>query len=261
VATGVQDYPALIKMKYGDRNFPQSTYSGNANFFGITFDPTAQNTTVYDSADGISSWVVITLPGGAKIAFGSGQAADGTDIYVPTQTPWITAANMVAIPTIQGGGGSGHGAHGVRICSIQGLLVGAQYSDIPSAGNIWSGIANWIAVAWTPGLITETVAGPGKFVIINLADGNQIAFGANGGSITSDVLPSGSSFGLPTGFTTDKMLAIPSPWGYSGSGDNVLHAIATCDISGTTANLSYVDGSGNSWSGWVNWFAFCWRKV
>lgn len=258
---GVPDYPALISMKYGDRNFPQSLYSGNANFFGIAFDPTGINTTVYDSSDGVSSWVVITLPGGAKIAFGSGQTPDGGTIYVPTETPWLTAANLLTIPTIQGGGGNGHAASGVKVCAIQGLVVEAQYSDIPNGSSTWSGVANWIGVAWTPGLITQTVAGPGKFVIINLADGNQIAFGANGGSITSDVLPSGSSFALPTGFTTDQMLVIASPWGYSGSGTNELHAIATCDISGTTGNLRYVDASGNSWGGWLNWFAFCWRKI
>ena len=255
--SGTQDYPALISMKYGDRNSPQSTYSGNANFFGIAFDPTGQNATVYDSSDGISSWVVITLPGGAKIAFGSGQGANGTSIYVPTQTPWITAANMLIIPTIQGGGGSGHGAHGVGDCTVNGLVLNAEYSDIPGGSNLWYGVANWLAVAWTPGLITETVAG-GKFVVINLADGNSIAFGANPNDGVS-VLPSGSGFGLPTGFTTDKLLAIASPASYSGSGGNVLHCIANCDVSGTTVNLIYIDGSGNAWSGDLNWFAFCWK--
>lgn len=253
LVSGVLDYPALISMKYGDRNFPQSTYSGNANVFAIAFDPTGDNTTVYDSSDGKSSWVVIVLPGGAKIAFGSGNAADGTNIYVPTQCPWITAANIVAIPTIQGGGGSGHGAHGIGNCFFTGLNVSAWYDDFSSASNVWSGTANWLAVAWTPGLATVAVTG-GKFVVINLADGNQIAFG-------SGLLVSGSSFGLPAGFTSNQMCSIASPASQEGSGDNVMHCVSNCDISGTTATLNYIDGSGNSWSGDVNWFAFCWRKI
>jgi hypothetical protein len=264
-ATGIPDYPALIAMKYGDRNFPQSAYSGNANVFAIAFDPTGINTTVYDSPDGSSSWVVITLPGGAKIAFGSGNQAAKTNIYIPTETPWITVATTLAICTIQGGNGGGNGAHGIGSCqlidgtnqSLPGFTVNSDYSDIPGGGNIWNGNANWLAVAWTPGLITETVAG-GKFVIINLADGNQIAFGASAGP---SPLPSGSSFALPAGFATDKMLAIASPASYSGSGSNVMHCIANCDVSDTTVNLAYIDGSGNAWGGDVNWFAFCWRKI
>lgn len=257
-ATGTLDYPALISMKYGDRNFPQSLYSGNGNFFGIAFDPTGVNTTVYDSSDGISSWVVITLPGGAKIAFGSGQTPDGEAIYVPTETPWLTAENMVAIPTIQGGGGNGHAMHGVKYCYFNyapnQFTVRAEYDDFDSGNNTWSGVANWMAVAWTAGLITETVAG-GEFVIINLADGNKIAFGASNSTVS---LVSGSSFGLPAGFNSKNMLAIASPNSQTGSGDNDLHCIANCSISDTTATLIYVDASGNSWSGSVNWFAFCW---
>jgi hypothetical protein len=252
-ATGTQDYPALISMKYGDRNFPQSTYSGNANFFGIAFDPTGQNATIYDSADGVSSWVVITLPGGSKIAFGSGNTADGGTIYVPTETPWITASNLLIIPTIQDGGGSGHGAHGVKFCSVTGLTVAAQYDDFSSGSNTWSGTANWLAVAWTPGLVTQSVSN-GEFLIISLADGNKIAFGAG------QAMNSGASFDLPAGFTTDKMLAIATPSGQTGSNDNVMHCVANCAISGTTATLIYIDGSGNSWSGSVNWFAFCWQN-
>jgi hypothetical protein len=253
-ASGILDFPALISMKYGDRNFPQSQYSGNANVMAIAFDPTGVNTTVYDSTDGISSWVVITLPGGAKIAFGSGNAADGTDIYVPgAAAPWIAAANMLSIPTIQGGAYTGHAMHGVNSCSITGLTMSATYSDIPSGSTVYPGTGNWMAVAWTPGLVTQTVTG-GEFVVINLADGNKIAFGAGN-------VPSGSSFGLPAGFTSDQMAAIPSPSSYSGSGDNDMHVISLCDISGTTCRLIYIDGSGNNWSGNVNWFAFCWADA
>jgi len=252
--TGILDYPALIDMKYGNRSYPQSTYSGNANVFLIAFDPSGDNTTVYDSSDGTSSWVVITLPGGSKIAFGSGTAADGADIYIPSECPWITSSNLLVTPTIQGETTyTGHGAHGVQDCSITGLTVSAKYSDYGSASNVWTGNANWIAVAWTPGREVVEVTG-GKFVVIKLADGNKIAFGA--GHVSS-----GASFGLPTGFSSSQMCAIPTPRSFSNSGDNVLHAVSQCDISGTTANLTYIDGSGNSWSGDVNWFAFCWANA
>jgi hypothetical protein len=107
-----------------------------------------------------------------------------------------------------------------------------------------------MAVAWMPGRETVTVQG-GKWVLINLGKDNQVAFGAGS-------LPAGSSFGLPTGYDSSKLLSIATPASFSGSGDNVLHAISNCDIAGTAAQLIYIDGSGNSWSGSVNWFAFAW---
>ena len=249
--SGIADYPAGINIKYGNRSNPQSSYSANGNLFAIAFNPSGKNVTVYDSSDGSSSWAVFTLPGGAKLAVGSGYGPDGSMIYIPTQTPWITAANLLSIVSIQGGDGTGRGAGGFK-AKLSGLTIEASYRNYDSA-DTWSGQGNWLAVSWTPGLVTESVTG-GEFLILNLAGGNKIAFGA--GSLFS-----GSSFSLPAGFTSEQMVSIPTPAGFSNNNDNCLHAISNCSISGTTVNLNYVDGAGNDWSGDVNWFAFCWADA
>jgi hypothetical protein len=243
-----------VNMKYGDRNWPQSTYSGNANIFAIAFTPAAAGIsgalTTYLSPDGLSEWTVITLPGGSKFAIGQGSGANGDTIFIPAAAPWINVPNLLSCCSIHGGAGTGHGAHGVNQCGLDGLVIEATYADTGSASNVWPGSVDWMAVAWMPGRETVTVQG-GKWVLINLGKDNQVAFGAGS-------LPAGSSFGLPTGYDSSKLLSIATPASFSGSGDNVLHAISNCDIAGTAAQLIYIDGSGNSWSGSVNWFAFAW---
>jgi len=252
--SGIADYPPTVDMKYGDRNWPQSTYSGNANFIAIAFTPEAAGISgalkTYVSPDGLSAWTVITLPGGSKFAIGQGSGANGETIFTPTDAPWINASNMRSICSIHGGAGTGNGAHGVNQCGLNGLTIQATYADTGSASNVWPGSVNWIAIAWMPGRETVAVQG-GEWVLINLGRNNQVAFGS--GSI-----PAGSSFGLPTGYNSTQMLSIATPASFSGSGDNVLHAISNCDIADTTAQLIYVDGAGNSWGGNVNWFAFAW---
>jgi hypothetical protein len=251
---GIPDFPPVIDMKYGDRNNPQSTYSGNANFFAIAFTPSAAGISgalaTYVSPDGNSEWTVITLPGGSKFAIGQGSGANGDTIFTPGAVPWISAANMLAICSIHGGAGTGRGAHGVNQCGLSGLTIEATYADTGSGSDVWPGSVDWMAVAWMPGRATATVQG-GKWVLLNLGKGNQVAFGAG-------AVPAGSSFGLPSRYTQLQMLSIATPASFSGSGDNVMHAVSNCDIAGTTAQLSYVDGSGNNWSGDVNWFAFAW---
>ena len=251
---GVPDFPPVVNMKYGDRNWPQSTYSGNANIFAIAFTPAAAGIsgalTTYLSPDGLSEWTVITLPGGSKFAIGQGSGANGDTIFTPAAAPWINVPNLLSCCSIYGGAGTGHGAHGVNQCGLSGLTIEATYADTGSASNVWPGSVNWIAVAWIPGRETVSTSG-GEWVLINLGKGNQVAFGAG-------TIPAGSSFGLPTGYDSTKLLSIATPASYSGSGGNVTHAISNCDIAGTTAQLIYIDGSGNSWTGSVNWFAFAW---
>jgi hypothetical protein len=202
------------------------------------------------SPDGLSEWNVITLPGGSKFAIGQGSGANGDTIFVPAAVPWINVPNLLACCSIHGGAGTGHGAHGVNQCGLSGLTIQATYADFGSASNVWPGSVDWIAVAWMPGRTTVSVQG-GKWVLVNLGKGNQVAFG-------SGTISAGSSFGLPTGYDSEKLLSIATPASFSSSGDNVLHAVSNCEITGTTAKLIYIDGSGNSWSGTVNWFAFAW---
>ena len=267
-ATGTLDYPPYVVMKYGGRGDPPPRYSGIANVFAIAYDPTGENNTVYSSpltsagypdvsndySSSAGTWAVFTLPGGSQFAVGSGCGYSGDTIFTPAECPWIKAANMLSICSIQNSDVGDNGAHGINQCCLTGLTLTATYADYGSADNVWTGGATWLAVAWSPGHTPVSVTG-GEFLVINLSDGNKIAFGAG------SLLNAGASFSLPPGFSESQLMTIGIPGSFSGSGDNVLHAVSQCDISGTTAQLTYVDGSGNSWSGAVNWFAFAWANA
>lgn len=251
-SVGVPDFLPVVNMKYGGRSYPQSTYSGNANIFAIAFDPTGNNCTVYNSPDGLSSWAVFTLPGGSKLGIGKGSGADGDSIFVPSQTPWITSSNMLSIVTVQGGNGTGRGMGGINAATLSGLTINASYRNYDSS-DTWSGTGIWLAVAWMPGAITVTTQG-GKWVVVSMGNGNHITFG-------SGVLASGSAFGFPMSYGQLQFLSFASPASFTGNHDNALHVISNCDVAGTTVQLAYIDGSGNSWNGNVNWFSFGWGTL
>jgi hypothetical protein len=57
-------------------------------------------------------------------------------------------------------------------------------------------------------------------------------------------------------------LTMATPASFAGSGDNVMHGVAQCDIGATFSPvLTYVDGSGNAWGGNINWMAFSWLNA
>lgn len=252
--TGIPDFSPVIDMKYGDRKTPQSTYSGNANIFAIAFTPTAAGISgalkTYVSSDEKSQWTVITLPGGSKLALGQGEGADGSTIFMPSEVPWINVDNMLYIISVHGGDGTGRGVGGINAATLLGSVIQASYRNYDSS-DTWTGIGDWIAIAFMPARVPETVHG-GKWYTINLGRDNQVAFG-------SGVVASGESFGLPSGYSDDKMLTISTPASFSDNQDNPMHAVSNCNISHATAQLVYMDGAGHVWSGNVNWFAFAWK--
>ena len=146
-----------------------------------------------------------------------------------------------------------HQMHGIWECALSGLDVQMEYGDNDSGtGNIWTGSANWLAVAWTPGLATEAVAG-GEFLVIKLTAGNRIAFGAG-------TLAAGAALGIPAGFTAANLLTIATPASFQSSGAHIACGVYACAIEdGVYSHLLYTDQDENLWYGNVNWFAFCWE--
>lgn len=250
---GIPDYPIRVIMKYGDASTPQNLWTGSANIFAIAYDPSGTNVTQYPAPAGTPGfWVVFKLPGGAQLAIGRGQAAHGTGIWVPAALQsWITGGgNMISVCSPHGNESGSNDAHGILKCQLSGLTAEMQYED--GAGNIWAGSANWLAIAVTPGFPVTATTG-GQFFVIDLAHGQSIAFG--GGQVAA-----GSAFALPAGFSSDKMLAIATPGGFTDTG-HPAHGVSQCDIIGATPVLAYRDGSGNSWTGPSNWLAFCWKSA
>lgn len=252
---GIPNYPIVVRIRYGDDAFPQNTWPGSANTFAFAYDPAGKNVTQYPAPAGISAlWVAFTLPGGGKLLIGQGQTADSQEIWVPAALQALIGegSDMLSICSPQGNEQSGVGAHGILTCQLNGLTAAMKYGDTDGGGgNVWSGSLNWMAVAASPGIQLVPVSN-GRFIIVNLADGHAFSFGAG-------QCPEGAAFTLPAGFTQANMLGIPTPGGFSGSGDNVAHGVAQCDLVGLLPIVVYRDGSGNSWSGPSNWMVFAWK--
>jgi hypothetical protein len=249
---GIPDYPILVEMKYGDHGSPQNIWAGNANTFAIAYDPAGANVIRYPSADGLSGWATFILPGGAQLAIGSGYGDHGDPIFIPSQLPWIGVGDIVGVCSPYGDPVPSGNAHGIYNCKLNGTTINCQYADRDDgSGMIWTGHAFWMAVAWTPGELTQTVTG-GKFVIVTLPNGHAVAFGGG-------IIAGGSSFGLPTGFSSANALSIAIPSTFTGSGSNTCHGISQCDLIGTYLQLDYTDGGANTWSGTGQWMCFCWK--
>jgi hypothetical protein len=248
-AIGIPDFPTLVSMKYGDHGTPQNLWQGSANIFAVAFDPAGTNVTRYPSGDGLSGWAVFNVPGGGKIAIGSGRGNDGDTIFLPSATPWITSSNLLSIVSPHGDFNTGL-AHGIWQSALVGTTIRVRYADNDAGTGQWTGHGNWFAVAWTPGLNVATPTN-GKWLILTLADGKQIAFGAG-------LVPQGQTFALPAGFTVQNLLAIPMPASFTGS-LNAINGVAQCELIGTFPYLNYTDASGgHSWSGDCSFFAFAW---
>ena len=242
-ATGILDYPVIVNMEYGQAHAAPNFWPGNASVFAIAFDPTNPNVTITDT--GTTSWAVMKLPGGAQIAFGQGLNNDGDTLLGPPTT-WFSWANSMSISSFTGATDTGNTPWGFNTNQIVGGVLSAKYAD---ASNIWSTPATWMAIAWQPGTDVQTVNGF-PFLQIQLQGGHAVMLGA-GQALA------GASIQLPAGFTSDQMLSICTPAGFVPSGHH-FQGISQCSMVGLTPVLTYLDDSGNVWSGPCNWMVACW---
>lgn len=258
--TGPADYPTVVGEKYEDGE--GHIWSGDANIFGFAFDPLGTNVVLYSTPQGV--WAVFTLPGGAQMAVGAGVVPNGTALVPPTAAQgsvpvnsagrvppggldWIAGSDLLGIVTPNNAFSSGNHAHGVNQSGFTGLTVTATFED--GEGHIWGGTVNWFAVAFSPGINFETVTG-GKFAVFDLPGGTKVGIG-------NWSVPSGTSFGLPVGFSAENTVSIAVPAGLNDTG-HAMSGVARCDVVGTLANLAYQDGAANFWTGQVAGFTFCW---
>ena len=244
VTAGTPDYPVEIRMLYGVDSSTE-TVSGSANVFAICVDPTSTAVKFYPL--GLSgNWAVIRLPGGARIAIGQGKCANGATIAVPSALTWISGTNMISICSLTDAIDLGV-MTGYSQCQLSGLTMEANYLT-PSNTNAPT-TANWLAIAWEPGVDITTVGG-NKFLTIPLQGGHAITIGAG-------QTASGTAISLPTGYTVDQMMSICTPGGSDNSGHH-LRGVAECAMFDLIPILSYSDNT-NNWSGAVNWMVAAWK--
>lgn len=235
---GPADFPPIVTMLYEDGS--GNEWQGSANFFAFAFDPLGSNVTMVKTAGG--TWAIFTLAGGGMLAVSAGNAADGATIAVP---PGFTFANAQFAVSPQSGQDPANQAHGVFSCSISaGGVVAMTFQD--GSGNNWPGVAQYLVFAYSPGLLIS-----GGFLELNLPGGSQAAIGSGHAA-------SGTRITLPAGYDWTKALVFASPRTFNDTG-HPMHGIANCSADRGFLQLAYIDGSGNTWDGDVNWLVFCWQ--
>lgn len=243
--SGPPDFPTVVNMTYEDGE--GHVWPGTCNIFAFCYDPLGTNVTEQTTADGI--WVDFILPGGAHISIGSGVTADGAAVVMPSTMPWVNPASMLSIVSPNSGIDPTRQARGITASMIDASgVMHCQFED--TTGNAWSSTGNWFAVGFSAGLPVETVTG-GRWLVLTTPSGTKVAIGAGSGA-------NGSSFGMPAGFTSSQMFAIPTPAGTDAT-SHPFSGVYSCEITGTTMNYTNVDTIGDFIGGPVNWFAFAWQ--
>lgn len=237
--SGPANYPAVLNQTYIDAG--GHTWPGSANIFGFAWDPQGTNVEVS------GNWVIITLPGGARMAVSQTLTVSGSTLTPPAG---FLPADMLAVCSPDSAFDASHSAHGVHQATVDSAgLVTCTFSD--ESGHIFGGATNVFAIAFTPGVVFQSLTG-GRWVVFTLPSGTQVAIGA--GQIAN-----GLAFDLPSGFTTDNILSFATPATFNGTGHSMA-GVEACSIAGATATLTYEDpGSSNFWDGNVAWFAFAWQ--
>lgn len=238
----------VVTLTYTDNG--AHLWTGNANYLTFGWAVGAQNISEQKTADG-GEWVVLTLPGGSRIAIGSGKLPYGATFDVPLG---FTAANSMGVCTPEVADLSSHPAYGVYQATVVAGVCSLQFAD--STGHIWNSSANWFALAWEPslsmGLVTVT---GGTYLKIPTLSG-PIMIGVGQGH-------SGTIMPLPAGYTYPKCLAFSTPAAFDNYLQYAMHGVDTCQIdAGLTTSVGtitclYGTVTGKR-TGAAAWFAVAW---
>lgn len=252
---GTPDFPVIAEMEYGISGALPAFMSGNATVFGIAVDPSNENVTFFPEGGPTpttqANWVVVQLPGGAKIAIGQGLNNHGDTIWTPPSLSWLSGTRMLSISSLTGATDITFVPDGYYANAINSSFVlAAQYHD--TNNDIWPTQANWLAICWMAGSPTLS-AGGNTFLVLNLQGGHAVILGAGTGV-------SGTAITLPAGYIPNKMLGVVVPNGTIVNPSNHnLSGIIQCSFVGLIPILYYGDTSGNRWSGNVDFMLAAWK--
>jgi hypothetical protein len=253
---GIPDFPVVIAMEYGITAALPAFMAGSATVFGIAVTPENENATFYAQNGGTpttdSTWAVVQLPGGAKIAIGQGLNNHGDTIWTPPSLSWMSGTRAISVASLTGATDVGFVPDGYYANSINSSFVlSAQYHD--TNGDIWNTQANWLVIAWQAGAATLS-AGGNTFLVINLQGGHSVIIG-------SGTCASGTAVVLPSGYASaQKTLGIVVPNGdIVNPSNHNLSGIIQCSFAGLIPILSYADTTGHTWSGNVSWMMAAWK--
>ena len=216
-----------VTMNYRDGG--GNRWLGSANY--LTFGWVAggaQNLTEQTLGDG-GVWIVLTMPGGSRIAIGSGTIASGSAFLVPAG---FTAANSMGVCSPLNTFVSGHPAYGVNQATVTAGTVVMNFAD--SIGNVWPSTANWFAIAWEPALSGNLVA---------VAGGQYLAVPTLSGSVMigTGLSPDGSFLPLPPQYSYAKCQAFSTPATFINELTYAMHGVQVCSIdAGNSASTGLV---------------------
>lgn len=230
-----------------------ASFSTRSNTFGVAASANwvaaawTAGAAVNITAVGPITYVKLTTANGDNLCIAVGSVHGGSVITAPSG---FSTTNFINIAGMASTDANGNGMQGVQSCSIDtfGNVTGI-YND--NAGNQWGGYVNVFGVFWkSGGGVTSSSVTGGTAITIPLLTGSQIA-------LVQAFANSGGSFGVPPAFTGSSITSAAAMNGWTPSGSNVAHGWPDCQTSGLTFTGTYMDGSGNSWTGGGNIFAVC----
>lgn len=224
-------------------NFGGSAFGATTNWAAASWSSDA---TVEVTTSGGFTFVSFTTALGDKLCLCAGSLYNGATMPAPPSG--FTGTNFQHIAGMSSSDNPGHIMQIVQTCSVSSsLTLTAKYND--GDGNTWNGSANIFGVFWQPsgGVTSEFVTG-GTAILIPTVPGASLA-------IIQAFLNKGSSFGLPSGFSSVAILSTCSAGGGTSSGDNHGHGYS-CLLSGQTFEGYYADGGfAHEWDMQGNIFA------
>lgn len=223
-------------------------WGGDVGYGALTW----LDTSVAIAPIGGINWVVLTLAGGEKIAFGQGILADGTTITGADMPAGFTFDPRFAVAFMHDQAPNGNIMFLVGAFVDSGGVVHFNVGD--DSGHTWHGNANVLIFAFQNNMgtfTTETVEGA-VWAECTLSTGQKFGVGV------SKNLANGAGLGIPAAAgaaTTLEAIAGSSDGTYE-SGSNHAQGIGGCYLDANNqVVIFFQDGSGDTWYGTADVFA------
>lgn len=199
------------------------------------------------------SFATVTLPGAQTVGFGFGQVASG---QIVETGGGVLLNDAIGLAGPSGVNDTGHRVGSIQRCDISGSGVATltYWNGGTGSGSYsWAGALNFLTFGFAAGnqnLSIQTLADGGKWVILTLSGGTQIAIGQG-------VAANGATVQAPAGFSVANSFGVATPALGTFEG-NLAHGIRQSTYTAGVVTILYGDGSGNSWPSTGNWFAVAW---